>query len=82
MNTRARYALMADGWSQHPELPSVVQKDGVYVGFWTDGSVDVTFMAGDQEETVAFPTGTPGPAVATFCAVLASTPRQGGGADA
>ena len=76
MNARARYALMAEGWSPHPEQPTMIQKDGIDVGFWENGEVDVTFPVGDVKETVAFPAGTPGPAVATFCAVLASTPAS------
>lgn len=73
MNARARYALMACGWALHPDHATVLQKDGIDVGFWVDGSVDVTFPVGDVKETIAFPAGTPGPAIATFCAALHST---------
>ena len=75
MNARARYALMAEGWTVHPETPRVLQRDEITVGFSDGGAVSVTFPVGDvMQETVEFPPHTPGPAVATFCAVLYSTP--------
>jgi len=73
MNWLARRALMRDGWSVVPGLPSVLTRDGVDVGFSEGGDVDVTFPVGAIKDTAQFPAGTPAPAVVAFCAALHST---------